>query len=73
MNPAIGAMYGIVIKAAVMMVVAFLCILGARLGGNHLVRSNPQWSKQKKEGAHALSTFAAVVVFAVFVIGFVLR
>ena len=66
-------MYGIVIKAAVMMVVAFLCILGARLGGNHLVRSNPQWSKQKKEGAHALSTFAAVVVFAVFVIGFVLR
>jgi len=70
MNPAIGAMYGAVITAALMVVVAFLCMLGARMGGNHLVRSNPQWSKQTKEGAHALAVFAAVVVFAIFVIGF---
>jgi hypothetical protein len=70
MNPAIGAVYGVAFKAIIMMVVAFLCFLGARLGGNHLVKNHPQWSKQTKEAAHALSVFAAVVVFAIFLVGF---
>ena len=65
-----GAVYGLVVKVAIMMTVALLCMLGARLGGNHLVRRNPQWSKGTKEGAHTLAIFAAVVVFAIFVIRF---
>jgi len=53
-----------------MMALALVCMLGARLGGNHIVRSNPQWSKETKDAAHTFATFAAVVVFAIFVIGF---
>jgi hypothetical protein len=70
MSPAVGAVFGLVIKVVIMMAVALICMLGARLGGNHIVRANPQWSKDTKETAHTLATFAAVVVFAIFVIGF---
>jgi hypothetical protein len=68
MSSPVGAVFGLVIKVVTIMAVALVCMLGARLGGNHIVRSNPQWSKETKEAAHALATFTAVVVFAIFVI-----
>jgi hypothetical protein len=70
MNSAVAAVQGMVVKAAVMLAVALLCMLGARLSGNVLIRRNPQWSKGRKQAVHALATFAAVVVFALFLIGF---
>ena len=65
-----AAIYGLIVKVVILMAVALLCMLGARLAGNHIVRSNPQWSKASKQTAQTVATFAAVVVFAIFVIGF---
>jgi hypothetical protein len=70
MSAVTAAIYGLVVKVVIMMAVALICMFGARLGGNHIVRANPQWSRGTKEAAHTLATSAAVVVFAIFVIGF---
>ena len=68
MGAAKAAMTGIVIKAAMMAAVVLACMYAARLAANHIVRSNPGWSKQWKEATHMATTLAAVVVVALFVI-----
>ena len=73
MGVAIGAMTGIIIKAALMGAVVLACVYAARLAGNHYVRSNPGWSKQRKEGVHSLALVVAVIVAAILLIAIASR
>jgi len=68
MNQVAGAISGLVVKFALMAIVGVGCMLAARLGANQLIRENPEWSTMKKEATHTLANFAAVVVFALFVV-----
>ena len=69
MNAVAGALSGLVVKFALMAVVGVACMLVARLGANFVIGQNPQWSKAAKEVIHLLANFAAVVVFALFIVG----